>query len=114
MQRRLRLRDLHLAGGEAAEASPFLQPASEERLAAAVLAAHGLEGAAPEGDRIQLGVERGLEALHADGEGREPVPRDGTPTERIEDACTAMRARHQPLGSSNCTRRSSPSSVTVP
>ena len=73
VQRRLGLGDLDLGVGEArARLRPLGQPAGEERLAGAVLAADGLERRAARGDGVQLVVEGGGEPVEPDGEQVEP------------------------------------------
>ena len=77
VQRRLRFRDLHLGRGEPFAFRALLQPAHEEGLAAAVLAAHRLELRTPRGDGCQLFAHHGLERLQADRERVEAAPRGG-------------------------------------
>ena len=68
VQRCLGLGDLHLGGGHAAPLGPLGEPAGEERLARAVLAAHRLEGGPAGRDAVQFFVDGALEPLHADRE----------------------------------------------
>jgi hypothetical protein len=64
---------------------PVLQPAREERLARAVVAAHRLEAPTARGDRVQLLVDRALEALEPDREQLEPAARHGADAQRLDD-----------------------------
>ena len=75
VQRRLGLGDLHLGGGEALAAGPLGQPAGDERLAGAVLAADRLEHGAAGGDGRSSSSKARGEAVEADGEHVEPALR---------------------------------------
>ncbi len=101
VQRRLGLGDLHLGGREPPPLGPLLEPAGEERLARAVLAADRLEAGAAPRDGLQFGVEGRLEPLQADGEDVEAPPRHGPPAEGVDDLTAAFGAdrgcRHGPV-----------------
>ncbi len=91
VQRCLRLRDLHFRGGESHALRAFLQPSREERLAASVLPADGLE---PGGSRLgglQFRVERCLEAIEPHSERIQTPAGNRTPAEGIDDLLTSLR-----------------------
>ena len=92
MQRRLGLGDLDLGGGEARALGPLGEPAGEERLAGAVLAADGLEGRAAPRDRGELVVDRRGEPVEADGEQVEPRCGHGAAPQRVDHLPPARRA----------------------
>ena len=95
MQWRLSFRDLHLAGGKAFRAGPFLEPAAEEGLARSVLAPNRLERRATQGDRFQFAVEGALEAVHANGEDVEAGFGHGPTAKGVDDLGSTARAQHR-------------------
>ena len=95
MERRLGLRDLDLGRGEAAALGPLLEPAGEEGLAAAVLAAHRLERRATTLDPIELLVQGRLEPLEPDGERVEASLGHGAAAEGIDDLLATLRAQRR-------------------
>src|SRR3954467_850992 len=115
MQRRLRLRDLHLGGGEAATQRPLGQVPREERLAGAVLPADRLERSSAAGDGVQLIVQSGREAVESDGEQVEAALRHGAAPERGDHLAAASGGhlwRHE--RTSNWSSRSAWSRMTTP
>jgi hypothetical protein len=92
VQRRFRLGDLHLRGGEAQPAGPVGQPAGEEGLAAAVVPADGLEHGPPAPDGQQFLLQGWPEAFQTYGEGVEAAVRDGAATQSIDDLLTSPGA----------------------
>ena len=96
VQRGLGLRDLHLGRRESLPLRPLLQPAHEERLAAAVLAADRLALRAAGRHRRQLVRQRGRERIEADREGLQAAPRHGATAERVDDLAAAPGTRRGP------------------
>src|SRR2546425_292906 len=94
MERRFRFGYLNLAGGESEAPSTLLEPACEERLAAAVLAAHRLKNRAASPDESQLLVHRGLEPFETHGESVKASLRHGPTAKSIDDFLTALGAHH--------------------
>lgn len=88
--------DLDLRRGKRLALRPFLQPAHEERLATAVLAAHGLERAASRGHSGQLVVQCRVERLEADREHVETLARHGSAPEGVHDLAAPLRTDHGP------------------
>src|SRR5262249_48945717 len=116
VQRCLGLRDLHLGGGHATPLGALGEPAGEERLAGALLAADRLEHRPAVDDGGQLRVNGGYEPVEADGEDVEPVAGDGAPAQGVDDLAAAALAdldRHGADPSWNWSRSSRSSRITV-
>jgi hypothetical protein len=89
VQRGLGLADLHLGGREARRLRAVLQPAREEGLAAAVVAAHGLEHPVARGGHREVFVGRALEAVEARRERLDAAARNGSVAQRGDDLTAA-------------------------
>src|SRR5690606_1369684 len=107
--------DLHLGGGEVGPLGPFGQPAGEEGLARAVLAAYRLEHRAAGGDRRQFLCDRGGEPVQADRELVQAGVGDRAAPQRVEDLPPPGRAylHRAAWGTSNCSSSSARFSRTV-
>ena len=90
VQRRLRFRDMDLGRGEPSSYRALREMASEERLARTVFAAHRFEHRPTAGDRVELGGDRGVEALEAD---REKIESDSGTVPRRRASITSRRRR---------------------
>ena len=96
VQRRLRFGNLDLCRSIPLALRPLLQPAHEEGLAAAVLAAHGLEGSAPRRHRSQLVVQRrGRTGPRPTANTLEPLARHGSAPEGVHDIASSLRTDHE-------------------
>ena len=117
VQRRLGLGDLHLGGGEAAPLGPLGEPAGEEGLAGAVLAADGLEDASRR-RRPCPGPRRSRPSNRSRPTARRSRPADGhgAAAQRVDDLAPAGRADRTVTTAPprpNCSRSRAMSSRTV-
>ena len=92
VQRSLRFGDLNLRRREALLPRGVCQPACKERLAAAVLATHGLEESTACADAPQFFLQNFFKATKTDGECVETVPWDRAATQSVDDFLTTLRA----------------------
>ena len=117
MERRLPLRDLHLARCEPSLAGVLRQPPAGERLARSVLAPDRLEPRAASLDDIEFVVEGGGEAIEADGESIEASLRHRSSPECVDDLAASLRGDHSStwnwVASRSRLRRAVPSASIV-
>jgi hypothetical protein len=91
VQGRLGLGDLHLGHRHSSGLGALTQPASEEGLARAVLAADSFERSATGMRGVEVGGQAGLDPFQTDGEQVEPTSRDGAASQRVEHLASAPR-----------------------
>ena len=85
VKRCLRLGNLHLTCHEPLSAGSVSKPTGEERLAAAVVAPHGLEYATAGRHGFEIGIDCGLESFEAHAEGIEAGTGHRAASQRVDD-----------------------------